>query len=117
MLKIHITQPTSAEHYGAMTQPEEALICARNCLALAEAYARKHWPDAEITSQLVEETQSIGNRSWAYDYTAPTVNPQSVRCCEEIIEAIDIYIGNNWVEDPLWETEFDAEAYLAKNPR
>jgi len=113
-MKLYLTQPTSTEYYGGETTEEEAEVVARNCLDLAMAYAEREYPNAEIDGTLVQETVSYNNRSWADDDEYddgkdPTAHPA--------IEDVLGYVGGHLQEDPLWTEEFDADAYLAANPR
>lgn len=109
MIEIWITQPTGCSYYGPETTPEAAVICAKNCLDLALAFARKHWPDAKITGRLVPETVSRSNRTAACDADGIPANA--------IAEHIDRYIEDHWNEEPLWSTDFDPQVYLEETDR
>lgn len=112
-MRIHLTQPTNSEHYGPETTPEQALVVARNCLALAAAYARRCWPDAEIETALVPETTSWGHRSYSTCPDGSGARPVDLgHVPDPVIQEIDEYLSRHWYEEPLWEREFDADGYL-----
>ncbi len=107
-LHILIASPTAPEYWGPETTETEAQVVAKNALALAEAFAKANWPGAMVEARLVPETVSSGNQSKAYDADGDR---------HDVIDRIDDYICRHWPEEALWQEEFDAEAYLAANPR
>ena len=111
-MRIHIAQPTEQECYGSDATAEDARTVAQNCLALAEEYARHHWPDASITTELVSHAMSVNSAA-----DAPDGRPTCLGGRDWVTEQINDYISRHWTAEPLWEKAFDAKEYLAKYPR
>ena len=111
MIHIRLTQPTDTQCFGSHVTPEEALVCARNCLDLAMAYARREYPEADVEGRLMTETTSYSNRSWVEDDDDECDGQKNYD--HPAIQDIEEYLSGNWYGDALWEPGFDAEAYLA----
>lgn len=85
---------------------KQAEVAADNLAALLEGYAEKEFPGADIS-------------------IIATRNPAPHRSAEDaegfeagwIVEQLDNYLDRHWTNEALWEEDFDAADYLAKNPR
>lgn len=107
-MKIQIRYTTESSQWGSDTTDEQAVTIAENVTALAEAYARKNWPDAEVDARVSHEARLTAVDAFAReDEEAES---------DEAVLWIKEYIGRHWCEEALWVEDFDADAYLAAHP-
>jgi hypothetical protein len=110
--KIRIQFSSEPSGWGSEATDAEAAQAALNCAALAEAYAHKHWPEAEIEAD-VTSWPDVRLNNWTQYADGDLSGPGDYGPHDTIAS----YISNHWTEEPLWSAEFDADAYLEANPR
>jgi hypothetical protein len=98
--------------WGADTTDAQVPVIARNYTALANAYAAARFPHAERDIRTTHDAGygSQGGTSAGEEFYDAD-DPQAP------VWEITEYMARQWTEEPLWESDFDADAYLAEHPR
>jgi len=115
---IRWTIPTNTEYYAPDDYEgieEDVRNYTANEEKLIRKYVEKHYPDAELTIDLVPEIMSVNNRSWVRtaDGCFAMSGEYGVGKAKDILDELDYLVERFMNSDGSHSPDFDAERFIS----